>query len=43
MIDFTKFDNLFSVMEYFTTNKVRKQALAASRWSNCDVIWPLLR
>ena len=39
-IDFNKFDNLFSVMEYFTTDAVCKQTLAESRWSDGDVVCP---
>ena len=39
-IDFTKFDSLFSVMEYFSTDAVCKQAIAQSRWSVDDVICP---
>lgn len=39
-IDFTKFDSLFSVMEYFSTDAVCKQAIAQSRWSDDDVVCP---
>ena len=39
-IDFTKFDSLFSVMEYFSTDAICKQAIAQSRWSEGDVICP---
>ena len=39
-IDFTQFDSLFSVMEYFTTDQICKQAIAQSRWSDGDVVCP---
>ena len=39
-IDFTKFDSLFSVMEYFSTDAVCKQAIAQPRWSDGDVVCP---
>ena len=39
-IDFTQFDSLFSVMEYFTTDRICKQTIAQSRWSDSDVVCP---
>lgn len=39
-IDFTQFDSLFSVMEYFTTDQICKQTIAQSRWSDGDVVYP---
>lgn len=39
-IDFTQFDSLFSVMEYFTTDQICKQTIAQSRWSDSDVVCP---
>ena len=39
-IDFTQFDSLFSVMEYFTTDQLCKQTIAQSRWSDGDVVCP---
>lgn len=39
-IDFTQFDSLFSVMEYFTTDQFCKQTIAQSRWSDGDVVCP---
>ena len=39
-IDFTRFDSLFSVMEYFTTDQICKQTIAQSRWSDGDVVCP---
>ena len=39
-IDFTQFDSLFSVMEYFTTDQICKQTIAQSRWSDGDVVAP---
>lgn len=39
-IDFTQFDSLFSVMEYFTTDQICKQIIAQSRWSDGDVVCP---
>ena len=39
-IDFSQFDSLFSVMEYFTTDSICKQAIAQSRWSDGDVVCP---
>lgn len=39
-IDFSQFDSLFSVMEYFTTDSICKEAIAQSRWSDGDVICP---
>jgi len=38
-IDFTKFDNLISVAEYFDSDSKCKQTLAESRWGD-DVICP---
>lgn len=39
-IDFTQFDSLFSVMEYFTTDQICKQTITQSRWSDGDVVCP---
>lgn len=39
-IDFTQFDNLFAVAEYFSTDDICKQAIAESRWPNDDVVCP---
>lgn len=39
-IDFTQFDSLFSVMEYFTTDQICKQTIAQYRWSDGDVVCP---
>lgn len=39
-IDFSKFDSLFSVMEYFNNDIICKQAVAQSRWSDGDVVCP---
>ena len=39
-IDFTQFDSLFSVMEYFTTDQICKQTIAQSRWSDGDIVCP---
>ena len=38
-IDFSNFDNLFSVMEYFHDENICKLALAQSRWGD-DVVCP---
>lgn len=38
-IDFTKFDSLLSVAEYFNSEKVCKHALAEARWGD-DVVCP---
>lgn len=40
MIDFSKFNNLISLMSYFSTEKICKKAIIESRWSNGDVICP---
>ena len=39
-IDFSKFNSLFSVMEYFTTDAICKETIAQSRWSDGDVVCP---
>ena len=39
-IDFSKFDSLLSVMEYFTTDSVCKETIAQSRWADGDVVCP---
>ena len=39
-IDFSKFNSLFSVMEYFSTDAVCKQAITQSRWADGDVVCP---
>jgi len=38
-IDFSKFDSLLSVAEYFTTDSICKQTLAEARWGD-DVVCP---
>ena len=38
-IDFTKFDSLLSVAEYFNTEEVCRQALEEARWGD-DVVCP---
>jgi len=38
-IDFTKFDSLLSVAEYFNSESVCKQALAEARWGD-DIVCP---
>lgn len=37
MIDFSKFNNLISLMTYFDTDDKCKQAIIESRWSEGDV------
>ena len=39
MIDFSKFDSLFSVADYFKSNDICKKTLAEARWGD-DVICP---
>jgi hypothetical protein len=41
-IDFSKFDSLLSVAEYFTTDSICKQTLAEARWGD-DVVCPFYR
>lgn len=40
MIDFSQFDNLISLMTYFSSNDVCKKAIVESRWKDGDVICP---
>ena len=40
MIDFSKFNNLISLMVYFNSNDVCKKAIIESRWSDGDVVCP---
>ena len=43
MIDFSKFDNLFSIMEYFTDEQTCRNAIIESRWgigTSQDVVCP---
>lgn len=40
MIDFSKFDNLSSLMAYFSSNDVCRKAIIESRWSDGEVICP---
>ena len=42
MIDFSKFDSLLSVAEYFTTDCICKDALAEARWGD-DVVCPYMQ
>ena len=40
MIDFSQFDSLVSLTEYFVSNNVCKSFLAESRWSDGDIVCP---
>ena len=40
MIDFTQFDSLLQVADYFTTNDICKQAIAEARWADCVAVCP---
>ena len=40
MIDFSQFDNLISLMIYFSSNDVCKKAIIESRWPDGDVVCP---
>ena len=40
MIDFSQFDNIISVITYFSSNEVCKQTIAEERWADGDVICP---
>lgn len=40
MIDFTKFNSLYSVATYFDNDETCKQAIAESRWEEGDVVCP---
>lgn len=40
MIDFSKFDNLISLVSYFSSNDKCKKAIIESRWSDGDVVCP---
>lgn len=39
-IDFSKFNSLFSVMEYFNTDQVCRDAITQFRWPDGDVVCP---
>lgn len=40
MIDFSNFDNLLSLTDYFNDNEKCKDAIAESRWADGDVVCP---
>lgn len=40
MVDFSKFNNLFSVMEYFSNEEICKQTIINSRWADGDYVCP---
>lgn len=40
MLDFSRFDSLMSLIEFFSSNEACKSFLAESRWSDGDVICP---
>jgi transposase-like protein len=40
MIDFSNFDNIISLVAYFNSNDVCKQAIIESRWTDGDVVCP---
>ena len=40
MIDFSQFDNIISLMTYFSSNDICKKAIIESRWSDGDIICP---
>ena len=40
MIDFSNFKSLTSVIRYFNTEDVCKQALIDARWSDGDIVCP---
>ena len=40
MIDFTQFDSLLQVADYFTTNDICKQAIAEARWADGVAVCP---
>ena len=40
MIDFTQFNNIISLTNYFNSDDTCKQAIIESRWSNGDVVCP---
>ena len=39
-IDFSNFDNLYSVTDYFSTELICKQVIAQARWAEGDVVCP---
>lgn len=39
-INFSKFNSLFSVMNYFNTEDKCREAITQSRWSDGDVVCP---
>ena len=39
-INFSKFNSLFSVMNYFNTEDKCREAIAQSRWTDGDVVCP---
>ena len=40
MIDFTQFNNIISLTNYFNSDDTCKQAIIESRWSDGDVVCP---
>ena len=40
MIDFSNFDNLVSLVSYFSDNDICKKAIIESRWADGDVVCP---
>ena len=40
MIDFTQFDSLLQVADYFTTNDICKQTIAEARWADGEAVCP---
>ena len=40
MIDFTQFDSLLQVADYFTTNDICKQTIAEARWTDGEAVCP---
>ena len=40
MIDFSNFDNLVSLISYFSDNDICKKAIIESRWADSDVVCP---
>ena len=40
MIDFSKFENIISLVTYFNSDEICKQAIIESRWADGDVVCP---
>ena len=40
MLDFSRFNSIFAVMSYFTSNKVCKAFLAEQRWGKGKAVCP---